>query len=142
MMRLIRLARLEDIASLIKLDTVAAHDVERIEQIQYWVQSQSCYVLIEQNVIMAYAVLHHHFFAQAFIEMLMVDQSYRQQGLGLALIQHLQVISSTKLFSSTNASNTKMQRLFEKAGFKRSGYIDHLDHDDPELIYVYLGSVS
>lgn len=28
-----------------------------------------------------------------------------------------------------------MQRLCEKLGFVRSGYIENLDEDDPEIVY-------
>lgn len=134
----IRLATGDDVARLLAIDTVAAFDVERARQIGQWVTAQSCYVLVEQQLVIGYAVLHQHFFAQPFIEMLMVAPTHRQQGAGLLLIQHLQQMCKTKLFSSCNASNVAMQRLFNKAGFRPSGYIDHLDQGDPELIYVYL----
>lgn len=133
----LRTATVADITALIAIDTVAAHELQRIQQIHTWVQVGHCYVLTEQGSIVAYAVLHHHFFAQAFIELIMVAETHRKQGLALILLKQLQTMTPTKLFSSTNASHVEMQRLFKKAGFKPSGYIDHLDLDDPELIYVY-----
>ena len=40
-----------------------------------------------------------------------------------------------KLFTSTNASNVSMQRLCESLGYVRSGVINNLDEDDPEIVY-------
>ncbi|MGF6256786.1 ribosomal protein S18 acetylase RimI-like enzyme [Ensifer sp. LBL] len=81
-------------------------------------------------------MLTHHFFGHAFIEMLMVGASWRQRGLGAALIAHFRSMSSgAKLFSSTNMSNRRMQDLLVKAGFRPSGYIDNLDENDPEIVF-------
>jgi hypothetical protein len=40
-----------------------------------------------------------------------------------------------KLFTSTNVYNERMQRLCERLGYVRSGIIENLDEDDPELFY-------
>ncbi|AFU15440.1 GCN5-related N-acetyltransferase [Bacillus thuringiensis MC28] len=40
-----------------------------------------------------------------------------------------------KIFSSTNESNTNMQKVFKANGFMRSGIIENLDEDDPEIIF-------
>ena len=43
-----------------------------------------------------------------------------------------------KVFTSTNQSNLPMQRLCDRLGFIKSGYVENLDEGDPELIYVKL----
>jgi hypothetical protein len=51
-------------------------------------------------------------------------------------MRHLErICPSEKLFTSTNESNMPMQRLCEKLGFVRSGWIDNLDDGDPEIIF-------
>ncbi|MEX6001876.1 GNAT family N-acetyltransferase [Providencia vermicola] len=123
-----------DIASLIQLDSVTT--AERAQKISQWVNNKHCYLIEQQNQIIAYGVLHYQFFECAFIEMIMVNQAFRQQGAGLSLLQQLkQTCLTQKIFTSTNQSNTPMQRLLDKAQFKPSGFIDNLDEGDPELIY-------
>jgi hypothetical protein len=52
------------------------------------------------------------------------------------LITHIEkLVPAEKLFTSTNQSNTVMQTLCEKLGYVRSGWIENLDDDDPEIIY-------
>lgn len=107
--------------------------------IQQWVIQQHSYVLELKGVVVAYAVMHRHFFAQSFVEMLMIDPHYRRMGLGLIFLNYLKTKSFTpKLFSSTNASNIPMQALLQSAGFNACGFIDQLDAADPELIYYIL----
>jgi hypothetical protein len=51
-------------------------------------------------------------------------------------MQHIETIYTPgKLFTSTNLSHERMQRLCERLGSVRSGIIEHLDEDDPELVY-------
>ena len=133
-----RKATLQDVAELLQIDSVVAHDLARAQQIEQWVKQQYCEVLLLNAKISAYAVLHHHFFDQAFIEMLMVEQSLRGQGLGLKFIEHFKAIyHDVKLFTSSNASNLAMQSLLRSAGFQASGQIENLDLDDPELIFYH-----
>ena len=40
-----------------------------------------------------------------------------------------------QLFTSTNRSNLPMRRLCDRLGFQRSGVVENLDNDDPELVY-------
>lgn len=131
-----REATLVDINAIFAIDTVATD--ERYNDIKQWVKQNICFVLETNSEILAYGVLHHHFFSYGFIELLMVNINHRKQGIGLTLINALKKQSKTgKIFTSTNQSNHATQRLFEKAGFILSGHIDNLDEDDPELIYCY-----
>lgn len=42
---------------------------------------------------------------------------------------------TAKLFTSTNESNVAMQRLCDRLGYVRSGFIENLDERDPEVVY-------
>lgn len=134
-----RLATINDINTVYKIDTVAT-DI-RLNEIRDWVKQGHCFVLEEKEEIFAYGVITSQFFAHGFIELLMVNDLYRRQGLGLLLIKQLIKRSpTTKVFTSTNQSNTATQQLFMKAGFIPSGSIENLDDNDPELIYCYIPS--
>jgi GNAT superfamily N-acetyltransferase len=76
------------------------------------------------------------FFDYDFLELLAVRPDKRRQGIATALIRAVEARSrSGKLFTSTNRSNLPMRRLCDRLGFQRSGAVENLDNDDPELIY-------
>ena len=141
--RQIRSAVQADYEGLLALDTVASQDPERALQIQVWIQQSQCYVVEREGILLGYGVLNYHFFGHGFVEMLMVGESGREQGIGSALLRYFRQISRTeKLFSSTNQSNQAMHGLFQKLGFQRSGVIANLDEGDPEIVYVSLANTG
>lgn len=132
----IRPATLADYERLLALDTRASVDLERCVQISQWIDAGSCYVAQTGESVGAYGVLGYHFFGNGFIEMVMVGEGFRRQGLGIALVRYFQVHCMTpKLFASTNLSNQHMQELLKSAGFRTSGFIDNLDDNDPEIVF-------
>lgn len=134
-------ATIADYDSLVALDTIAPGDPERRHHIRSWIETGRCYVAETNGRVGAYGVLASHFFGNGFIEMVMVGEHFRRQGLGMGLVQHFKAICATpKLFASTNLSNQQMQRLLNAAGFRTSGYIDNLDENDPEIIFCFRGA--
>jgi GNAT superfamily N-acetyltransferase len=74
--------------------------------------------------------------AEALIVLLVVHPKRRRSGVASALIRAIEARSPTsKLFTSTNESNTVMQAVCEALGFVRSGIVENLDEGDPEIIY-------
>ncbi|MHC1653927.1 N-acetyltransferase family protein [Stenotrophomonas maltophilia] len=137
----IRGAMLADVSALIALDSVADHDPRRARQITDWQASGDVHVAERAGQLAGYLVIHHHFFGEAFVEMLMVAREQRRQGVGAALLRHAITLQGQgRLFTSTNASNTGMQRRLAAAGFIDSGIVHGLDEGDPELIYRFAGS--
>lgn len=132
-----RLAIPNDINNIYKIDTVATDT--RLNEITHWVTQKNCFILEKEQEILAYGAISQQFFDHGFIDILMVNNQYRRQGLGLILIKQLIKKSATpKVFTSTNQSNIATQQLLVKAGFIPSGYIENLDDNDPELIYCYM----
>ncbi|CAF1456808.1 unnamed protein product [Rotaria magnacalcarata] len=103
------------------------------------VASSYCHVALwNDKLIVGYAVLDYSFYAQAFISMVLIHPLYRRQGVGLMLMNYLEertVITTKKLFTSTNLSNLAMQSLLAKLKYQLTGVIQNLDDGDPELVY-------
>jgi ribosomal protein S18 acetylase RimI-like enzyme len=132
----IRIATIADYDKLTALDTIAPGETERTVQIRTWIETGCCHVAEIDSNIGAYGVLTYQFFGNGFIEMVMVEEQFRGQGLGIALVRHFKAICATpKLFASTNLSNQRMQKLLKTAGFRTSGFIDNLDENDPEIVF-------
>jgi ribosomal protein S18 acetylase RimI-like enzyme len=125
-----------DIDEMVALDDLEIGNSSRWNLITRTVKQHQGYVARQENRIVGFLLMHQHFFELPFIELLLVHPSFRRQGIGTALMQHLETLSTPgKLFTSTNVSNERMQRLCERLGYVRSGIIENLDEDDPELFY-------
>lgn len=132
----IRLAVESDIDSIYSFDAIAQHDNRRRNFVSRSVAAGNCFVAIDERVI-GYAVLEYTFYDNGFVSMLYVHPEHRRLGVGTGLMKHLESVCQTsKLFTSTNLSNTPMQSLLVRLGYKLSGVIHDLDEDDPELVYV------
>ncbi|HXQ11952.1 MAG TPA: GNAT family N-acetyltransferase [Caulobacteraceae bacterium] len=84
-----------------------------------------------------FALTSNAFFYKPMIELLVVAEAHRRQGIALMLLDHCEAAhTDDRIFVSTNASNTAANALFTKAGFQGSGIVYNLDPGDPELIYV------
>ncbi|MGB8683264.1 MAG: GNAT family N-acetyltransferase [Candidatus Binatus sp.] len=91
------------------------------------------------GVIRGYVIFDESFFDQFYVRLLMVHPDFRRHGLATALMRAAELECQTgKLFTSTNQSNLPMQRLCDRLGFVKSGYVENLDEGDPEVIYVKL----
>jgi ribosomal protein S18 acetylase RimI-like enzyme len=125
-----------EIDEMVALDALVIGNSSRQNLITQTVKQHQGYVARQENRIVGFLLMHQHFFELPFIELLLVHPSFRRQGIGTALMQHLETLSTPgKLFTSTNLSNERMQRLCERLGYVRSGIIENLDEDDPELFY-------
>ena len=86
--------------------------------------------------VIGFAVFDRSFFEQPFIALLYAEPAHRRAGVASAIVRHIESICpGEKLFTSTNESNAPMQRLCQRLGYVRSGWIENLDEGDPEIIY-------
>ena len=125
-----------DYDAIVSIDEISQVKQNRRDFIRRTIEEGSAYAAISGDSILGYGVLEYTFFESGYISMLLVANIYRRNGVGSLLMRHMESICATeKLFTSTNLSNTPMQALLNKLGYKVSGFIDNLDEGDPELIY-------
>lgn len=133
----VRKAFPDDIPAIRECDVYAGSNRERAEFIATSVEQQRCFVATDDGRVLGYVVLAHDFFEHGFVSLVVVSPMHRRKGVGLQLLSAAEAACKTpKLFTSTNHSNLASQQLILKAGFQRSGVVENLDDDDPELVYV------
>jgi ribosomal protein S18 acetylase RimI-like enzyme len=133
----IRIAKDADAEAIVHFDHVAQFDSRHVALIRRSIASKDCYVATADEIAIGYVVLDYSFYGNGFISMLYIDPEYRRQGVGEGLVRQAEEVCRTgKLFTSTNQSNTAMQKLLAKLGYVDSGVIENLDEDDPELVYI------
>ena len=125
----------DNLADMIAVDAAHAQP-PRAEYLTEAVRKRQCHLAREGWNVLGFAVLTQAFFAQYFIELLIVHPDQRRKGVATALMQHIErIVPTEKLFTSTNQSNAPMRALCESRGFVQSGWIDNLDDGDPEIVY-------
>lgn len=131
----IRKAKTDDIDRLKQIDHLS-YQPARASFVERAVSSGTAWVVVVKSEVVAYAVLNHSYFERPTIAMLMVDSHQRRTGIGNRLVEYLeQICDGPEIWTSTNLSNTPMQRLLVKRGYHLTGFIDNLDPGDPELFY-------
>jgi ribosomal protein S18 acetylase RimI-like enzyme len=113
-------------------------DQDHLEIVKRAIDSGNCWISGRSSAIEAFIVLgRRSFFQRDFVQLLFVKSSARRRGMASALFETVESVASTDtLFTSTNESNTEMQALLTKRGYAIAGIINHLDPDDPEIIFV------
>jgi len=132
---LIRIANTVDIDAIFAFDLIAQGDEKRQDFIRQSIERGHCTVAEIDGKAVAYIIMEHSFFGWPFIDLVYVQTDYRQYGYATALMQHIEAQCEEKLFTSTNLSNLRMQRLLEKLGYSISGVVHNIDEGDPEVFY-------
>jgi GNAT superfamily N-acetyltransferase len=77
-------------------------------------------------------VCSREFFGRDFVSILVVAEAARRKGVGSALMETVeQALAGQKLFTSTNQSNTPMQRLLAGRDHVAAGTILYLEPRRP-----------
>ena len=133
---LVERATEDDFADLCAIEAAQLGNDSRRDYLAKAIMARHCVVARESGRALGFGVVDNSFFGNPFIELLIVHPDHRRHGVGEAIIRYVEkTCPSPKLFTSTNESNLPMQKLCEKLGFIRSGYVENLDEGDPELIY-------
>lgn len=131
----IRLAAVSD------CEAIAAADPGRVDPVRQarhrsHIEGGRCWVAADLNRVVGFLILEYNFYGHGFVSLLVVREDSRRRGVGRALLRNaMSTCATTKLFTSTNESNTPMRSLLREQGFEASGIIHNLDEGDPELVF-------
>jgi GNAT superfamily N-acetyltransferase len=126
-----------DELALVALDRSMGTGDGRARLIADAIGSADCLVSERDDEVVGYAIMRpRHFFERDFVELLVVVTEHRREGVGRSLLRAAVAESSTsRVFTSTNASNIAMQDLLASEGWSFSGELFGLDDGDPERVY-------
>jgi ribosomal protein S18 acetylase RimI-like enzyme len=132
----LRAAQADDVSAIAAIDP---HSLGRPEDIQALVREQASLVAVEDGEIVGFlAVRPGHFYQRDFIDLLFVAAHRRRQGVGRALLREaLHNACTSRVFTSTNESNTPMRDLLRSEGWCPSGVLTGLDKGDPEHVFFH-----
>jgi GNAT superfamily N-acetyltransferase len=92
-------------------------------------------VAVDEVGIAGFNAWNREFFSHPFVWLVVVDPTRRAGGIGSLLYAHTErACKGTRLYSSTNRSNVRMQHFHEQRGYRVCGEID-IDPGDPEVFY-------
>ncbi|MEM6844926.1 MAG: GNAT family N-acetyltransferase [Bacteroidota bacterium] len=118
------------------LNEVEHIELKREEKITKAILDEECFIILADNRAVGFVIFDYRFFDQGWIELIIVEEKYRGKGIGGQAMNLVCKRSETnKVFTSTNSSNTQMQKALTKVGFSFAGQINGLDEGDPELFY-------
>ena len=134
----IRPATPHDEHAITAVDAIAsAGDRERMRRLQEAIAAGECIVYERDGRVLGFAIVRRtHFYGRDFIDLLVVASDARRQGLGRSLMRaSTSTATTSRVFTSTNKTNTAMQALLQSEGWSPSGELVGLDEGDPELVY-------
>jgi len=122
-----------------RLDKIEHIELKREAKIIKAITHHECFIILQGNKKVGFVIFDYRFFDQGWIELIIIDEEYRGQGIGGKVFDLIcDQCKSDKVFTSTNRSNTRMQRALSKADFTFAGELNGLDDDDPEFFYYRL----
>jgi GNAT superfamily N-acetyltransferase len=130
----LRSAREADVSAIVAIDP---HRPARPGEIRALIGEQASLVAVERGEVVGFVgVRPGHFYRRDFIDLLFVAARRRRDGVGRALMQAaLRGASTSRVFTSTNESNTPMRELLHAERWTHSGVLTGLDEGDPELVF-------
>lgn len=136
----LKVATIEDSETAVGIDYRLDQDehirLNRMDKISKAIAENSCYMIIASNENVGFLIFDYRFFDQGWIELLIIDEEHRGKGIGVKAIELIcKHCITSKLFTSTNRSNLRMQRALEKVEFIFAGELIGLDSNDPECFY-------
>lgn len=122
--------------AMVEINQAAAPKWHKLRHLNAALKEKRVFIAFVGRIPAGFLVWTKDFYSHYFIDLVVVHPQMRRHGVASGMIKAMENLSAgNKLFSSTNKSNKAMQGVFEREGFVKSGFITHLDRNDPELIY-------
>ncbi len=135
-MKKVERAAIEDWKIVCALDCSVIGNESRAEYLLNAIQDGRMLLVRMKESCAGFVVFSTTFFGHCFIDLLIVADELRRNGIARQLLAYVEEhIATDKLFTSTNESNVVMQQVCQSLGFVKSGKIENLDVNDPEMIY-------
>lgn len=136
----VRKATSKDLAIVVDFDYSLDKDehikLNREEKITKAISNDECFLILVGKQEVGFVIFDYRFFDQGWVELIIIDEKYRGKGIGGKTFDIIcGQCKSNKVFTSTNSSNTQMQKALTKANFTFAGKLNGLDDGDPELFY-------
>jgi len=129
-------ARHHHLDALVEINKAVAPKWHRTKLLKAALKEKRAFIAFMGRIPAGFLVWTKDFYSHHFIDLVLVHPQMRRKGVAQAMIKAMEsTCPGNKLFSSTNKSNKAMQEVFRGAGFVKSGFISHLDRNNPELIY-------
>jgi GNAT superfamily N-acetyltransferase len=132
----LRAAQQADVSAIVAIDP---HRPARPGEIRALVGERASLVAVERGEVVGFVgVKPGHFFRRDFIDLLFVAAGRRREGVGRVLMRAaVRRASTSRVFTSTNESNTPMRELLRAEQWTHSGVLTGLDEGDPELVFFH-----
>ena len=132
----LRAAQAGDVSAIVAIDPSSLGSPGQIRAL---VREDGSLVAVEGGQIVGFLALRPgHFYQRDFIDLLFVAPGWRQRGLGRTLMRAaLRHATTSRVFVSTNESNTPMRHLLHSEGWTPSGILTGLDEGDPEHVFFH-----
>jgi GNAT superfamily N-acetyltransferase len=129
-------ARAKHLDAMIEINKAAAPKWHRLKLLKAALQEKRAFIAMMGRIPAGFLIWTKDFYSQYFIDLVVVHPGMRRMGVAQAMLKAMESIcAGNKLFTSTNRSNKKMQKVLQTSGYVKAGYISHLDRGDPEWIY-------
>jgi len=132
----LRAAQAGDVGAIVAMDPSSLGSPGEIQAL---VREGASLVAVERGQVVGFLALRPgHFYQRDFIDLLFVAPGWRQRGLGRTLMRAaLRHATTSRVFVSTNESNTPMRHLLHSEGWTPSGILTGLDEGDPEHVFFH-----
>lgn len=129
-------ARARDLEGMIEINKAAAPKWHKLRHLHASLREKRAFLASIGRIPAGFLIWTKDFYSHYFVDLVVVHPKMRRLGVASALIEAMESFCpGNKLFSSTNRSNKAMQRVFESRGFVKSGFVTHLERNDPEFIF-------
>lgn len=109
---------------------------DKVSYLQRQLELGNIFVAEQREALLGLIVWNREFFSLPFAWLVVVSQDHRRRGVASRLFNFIEErCRGSRLYSSTNKSNSMMQCFFEKRGYQYAGEVD-VDPGNREVFYV------